>query len=58
MLQFSQSLGLNLTNTLARNVKLLSDLFQRMIGIHTDTETHTQNTFLTRRQRRQNPRAG
>lgn len=49
--ELAQRFGLNLADTLAGYVKLLSDLFQRMVGVHTDTETHTQDAFFTRGQR-------
>ena len=51
MAQLTQSLCFNLADTLAGYVKLLSDLFQRVVGVHTDTETHTQDAFFTRGQR-------
>ena len=50
MFQLAQSFGLNLADTFARNVKLLSDLFQSMVGIHAYAETHAQHTFFARRQ--------
>ena len=58
MFELAQSFRLDLTNAFTGDVKLLADLFQRMVGVHTDAETHPQNAFLARRQRRQNPRAG
>ena len=53
MTQLAQRLGFDLTNTLTRNVKLFANLFQRVVGVHIDTETHTQDLRFTRSQTRQ-----
>ena len=59
MLQLAQRLRFNLADTLARHAELLTHLFQRVIGVHPDTETHAQHPLLTRGvRRRQNPRRG
>lgn len=50
MLQLTQSLGFNLPNALTRNRELLTNLFQRVISVHTDTKAHTQNALFTRRE--------
>ena len=42
MLQFTQSLGFDLTNTLSGNIELLADLFQRTCPAVIETETKTQ----------------
>src|ERR1700735_511929 len=55
-LQLAQRLRFDLTDTFARHVELLTNLFQRVIGIHTDTKTHTQHPFLARRERCQHTR--
>ena len=41
MAQFAQRLGFDLTNPLARHVKLLADFFQGVVGVHVDTEAHS-----------------
>ena len=46
--QFAQCLGFDLTNPLARHVKLLADLFQGVVGVHIDTKAHTQHFGFTR----------
>src|SRR5215475_4897248 len=50
MLELAQCLGLDLTDALARHRELLTDLFQRVVGVHADTEAHAQHAFLARRQ--------
>src|SRR5690606_8787958 len=42
MTQFAQGLGFDLTDTLTGNVELFAHFFQRVVGVHIDTETHTQ----------------
>lgn len=56
MLELAQGLGLDLADTFTRDVELLADFFKRVVGVHANAETHTQHTFLTRGERRQNPR--
>ena len=51
MLQLTQSLCLDLADTLARHAELLADLFERVVGIHTDAEAHAQHALLTRGKR-------
>ncbi len=58
MLQFPQSLGLNLADAFARDRELLADFFQRVVGVHADAEAHAQDALFARRQTRQNPRRG
>ena len=38
--QLAQRLGFYLPDSLARDVELLADLFERVIGVHVDTEAH------------------
>src|SRR5690606_11265567 len=40
--QLAQRFRFDLADTLARYVELLADFFERVIGIHVDTETHAQ----------------
>jgi hypothetical protein len=56
VLQLAQRLGLDLTDTLTRHRELLTNFFQRVVGVHADTKAHPKDTFLTRRERGQNPR--
>src|SRR5665213_3972957 len=49
--QLAQRLRLDLANALARDVELLADLFQRVVGVHLDAEAHPQHLRLARRQR-------
>src|SRR5471030_270088 len=51
MTQLAQGLRFDLADTLAGDVELLADLFQRMVGRHFDAETHAQYLRLTRGQR-------
>ena len=51
MTQLAQRLGLDLADAFARNVELLADFFQRVIGVHFDAETHAQHLGFARRQR-------
>ncbi len=37
-----------LTDTFAGNVELFTHFFQRVVGVHVDTETHTRSTFASR----------
>lgn len=47
VLQFAYGLGLDLTDALARDVKLLTDLFEGVVGRHLDTEPHAQHLGFT-----------
>lgn len=58
MAQFTQRLRFDLTNTFAGNVELFTHFFQRVIGIHVDTEAHTQNFRFTGGQASQNVMGG
>src|SRR6185437_2693286 len=51
--QLAQRLGLDLPDALARHRELLSDFFQRVVGLLSDTEAHPQDLLFARRQRRQ-----
>jgi len=48
MTQLSQGLRLNLANTFSGNIKLLTDLFKGVIGIHIDSKSHAQDLGFTR----------
>ncbi len=50
MTQLTQSLRLDLAYALTRDIKLLADLFERVVRIHIDAEAHTQDFRLARRQ--------
>ncbi|AEW75283.1 hypothetical protein EcWSU1_03855 [Enterobacter ludwigii] len=54
MAQFTQRLRFDLTDTFAGNVELFTHFFQRMVGVHIDTETHTQHFCFTGGQASQN----
>ena len=58
MFELAQGLGFDLADTFAGDRELLANLFQRVVGIHADAETHTQDTFLTRGQGRQHAGRG
>ena len=53
MAQLAQGLGLDLPDTLAGNGKLLADLFESVVGLLADPETHPQDLLLAGGQRRQ-----
>lgn len=54
MLQLAQSLGFDLSDSFARNFEILTHLFQGVVALFTDPETHAQNFLLTRCQRLEN----
>src|SRR3569623_1388197 len=58
MLQLAQSLGLDLTDTFARDRELLADFFQRVVGVQADAEAQTQHALLARRERGEHARRG
>src|SRR3954464_3242037 len=63
MPQLPQRLGFDLAYALARDVELLADFFQRVVGRHLDAEAHAQHLRLARRERIENflrdvPQAG
>src|SRR6185312_4185611 len=41
--QLAQRLRLDLADALARDIELLADLFERVVGIHVDAEAHAQH---------------
>lgn len=41
VLELAQRLCFDLANTFARHAELLTDFFQRMVGVHTDPKAHT-----------------
>src|SRR5438876_1127518 len=49
--QLAQGLGLDLPDALARDVELLADFFERVIGVHLDAEAHAQHLCLARGER-------
>ena len=51
MLELAQRLGLDLADALAGDRELLADLFERVVGVHADAETHPQHPLLARSQR-------
>ena len=51
MAQLAQRLRLDLADALARDVELLADFLQRVVGVHLDAEAHAQHLRLARRQR-------
>ena len=51
-------LGFDLADTFAGHTKLLTHLFERVIGVHTDTKTHAKHPLFARRQRRQHAGGG
>ncbi len=53
MTQLSERLGFDLSDALSRHIKLLADLFQRVVGVHVDAKTHAQHLGFARRQPRQ-----
>ena len=44
--QFAQGLGFDLADTLAGDVELFADLFEGVVGVHADAETHAQDLGL------------
>src|SRR5262249_24538316 len=48
MLQLAQRLCLDLADALAGHRELLAYLLQRVVGVHTDAETHAQHALLAR----------
>ncbi len=48
MTQLTQRLRFDLTDTFAGYVELFTHFFQRVVGVHIDTETHTQHFRFTR----------
>ena len=58
MFQLPERLGLDLADALARHRELLTDLFQRVVGIHADAEAHAKNALLARREQGERARGG
>src|SRR6476646_11582709 len=58
MLELAQRLGLDLADALARHRELLADLFQRVVGVHADSEAHAQHALFAWRQRGEHARRG
>src|ERR1700722_3972461 len=54
MLQLAQRLRLDLAYSFTRQLELLADFFQSMVGVHSDSEAHAQYALLARRQGRLN----
>ena len=42
MTQFTKRFCLDLPNPLTRNIKLLTDLLERVISVHVDAESHPE----------------
>src|SRR3546814_14889682 len=51
VLQLAQRLRLDLADALARHAELLADLFERVVGVHSDAEAHAQHALLARGER-------
>ena len=58
MLELSQRFRLDLADALAGHRELLADLFERVVRVHADAETHPQHPLLARRQRGQHTGRG
>src|SRR6516162_11670662 len=58
VMQLPQRLGLDLADALARDRKLLTDLFQRVVRIHADAEAHADYTLLARCEQGERARRG
>src|SRR4051812_38243026 len=43
MTQLDEGLGLYLADAFARQLEMLADFFQRVLGLHVDAEAHPQN---------------
>src|ERR1700730_19330610 len=50
MTQLAQRLRLYLPDPLARDIELLADFLEGMVGVHVDTEAHAQDLRLPRSQ--------
>src|SRR5690606_10805566 len=50
MTELAQRLRFDLTDTLARDVELLADFFERVVRVHVDAETHAQHFRFARRE--------
>src|SRR5690606_33851917 len=48
--ELAQRLGLYLADALARDVELLADFLERVVGVHVDAEAHPEHLGLPRRQ--------
>ena len=46
MLQLPQRLGLDLPDPLTRDRELVPDLLERVVGVHADSEAHSQHALL------------
>src|SRR5258706_9143021 len=51
MAELPQRLRLDLADALARDVELLADFLERVVGVHLDAEAHSQHLRLAWRQR-------
>src|SRR4029453_1650719 len=51
--QLAQRLGFDLADALARDVEVLADLFERMVGALPDAEAHLDDALLARREGRE-----
>ena len=48
MAQFAQGLGLDLADALAGHVELLAHFLEGVVGVHVDTESHSEYLGFTR----------
>src|SRR6476646_1879742 len=53
MAQLAERLRLDLADTLARDLEVLADLFERVVALLADAEAHAQDLLLARRERLQ-----
>src|SRR3989454_774116 len=53
MAELAQRLRLDLADALARDVELLADFLERMVGVHVDAKAHAQDFRLARRELRE-----
>ncbi len=53
MAQLEQGLGLDLPDALARDIEVLTHLFQSVVRFFSDTEAHAQHLLLARCERGQ-----
>src|SRR5947208_17134706 len=56
--ELSQRFRLDLAYPLASHRELLTNFFERVVGVHTNSETHSEHPLLARRQRGQDAGRG
>ncbi len=50
MAQFAQCFRFDLADTLAGDIELFADFFERVVGVHIDAEAHAQHLGFARSQ--------